>query len=49
MNAWAFLAVAIALEVTGIFAFDEKLGLFQYLCILLVLVGALGLRLTIIA
>lgn len=30
----------------GIVAFDEKLGAIQYLCIAMVLVGAVGLRIT---
>lgn len=42
---WAGIGIVAATAI-GILAFDEKLGLFQYLCILLVLVGAVGLRLT---
>ncbi len=42
---WAGIGIVAATAI-GIFAFDEKLGAIQYLCILLVLVGAVGLRLT---
>ncbi len=42
---WAGVGIVAATAI-GIFAFDEKLGLFQYLCILMILLGAVGLRLT---
>lgn len=42
---WAGIGIVAATAI-GIFAFDEKLGALQYLCIVLVLVGAVGLRLT---
>lgn len=42
---WAGVGIVAATAI-GVFAFDEKLGAFQYLCIVLVLVGAVGLRLT---
>lgn len=42
---WAGVGI-IAATVIGIFAFDEKLSAIQYFCIVLVLVGAVGLRIT---
>ncbi len=42
---WAGVGI-VAAALIGIFAFDEKLGLAQYLCIALVLIGAVGLRMT---
>lgn len=42
---WAGVGI-VAASVIGVFAFDERLGALQYLCIVLVLVGAVGLRLT---
>lgn len=42
---WAGVGI-VAATIIGIIAFDERLGVLQYLCIVLVLVGAVGLRLT---
>ncbi|MCF8492402.1 MAG: hypothetical protein K9G25_01145 [Sphingomonadaceae bacterium] len=42
---WAGVGI-VAAALIGIFAFDEKLGLVQYLCIALVLIGAIGLKIT---
>ena len=42
---WAGLGI-IAAAAIGVLAFDEKLGAIQYVCIALVLIGAVGLRLT---
>lgn len=42
---WAGVGI-VAAAIIGIFAFDERLNAVQYLCIALVLVGAIGLRLT---
>ena len=42
---WAGLGI-VAATVLGVFVFHEKLGTVQYACIALVLIGALGLRLT---
>ena len=42
---WAGVGI-VAAAVIGIVAFDETLGAIQYLCIALVMVGAVGLRLT---
>lgn len=36
----------VAAAIIGIVAFDEKLCAIQYLCIAMVLVGAVGLRIT---
>lgn len=40
---WAGVGI-VAAAIIGIAPFDEKLGAIQYLCIGLVLVGAVGLR-----
>jgi len=45
---WAGVGIVAAAAI-GIVAFDEKLGVIQYLCIALVLVGAVGLRVTTVA
>ena len=42
---WASVGI-VAAAIIGIVAFDEKLGAIQYLCIAMVLVGAVGLRIT---
>lgn len=42
---WSGIGIVAAAAI-GILAFGEKLGVLQYLCIALVLVGAVGLRLT---
>jgi multidrug transporter EmrE-like cation transporter len=42
---WAGLGI-VAATALGVFVFHEKLGTVQYACIALVLIGALGLRLT---
>ncbi len=42
---WAGVGIVAATTI-GVFAFNEKLGAPQYLCIVLVLVGAVGLRAT---
>ena len=42
---WAGLGIGAATAL-GVFVFHEKLGTVQYACIALVLIGALGLRLT---
>lgn len=42
---WAGLGI-VAATALGVFVFYEKLGTVQYACIALVLIGALGLRLT---
>lgn len=42
---WAGVGIVAAAAI-GVFAFDEKLGALQYVCIALVLIGAVGLRLT---
>ena len=42
---WAGVGI-VAAALIVIFAFDEKLGLVQYLCIALVLIGAIGLKIT---
>lgn len=42
---WAGVGIVAAAAI-GVFAFDEKLGAIQYLCIAMVLIGAVGLRLT---
>lgn len=42
---WAGLGIVAAAAI-GVFVFKESLGAIQYACILLVLVGAIGLRLT---
>ncbi|GAA4035254.1 DMT family transporter [Parerythrobacter jejuensis] len=42
---WAGVGIVAATAI-GVFAFDEKLAAIQYFCIVLVLVGAVGLKLT---
>ena len=42
---WSGIGI-VAAAALGAAVFDEKLGAMQYLCIALVLVGAVGLRLT---
>ncbi len=42
---WAGVGI-VAAAIIGIAAFDERLGVIQYLCIAMVLVGAVGLRIT---
>jgi multidrug transporter EmrE-like cation transporter len=42
---WAGVGI-VAAAVIGVLAFNEKLGDFQVVCIALVLVGAVGLRIT---
>lgn len=42
---WAGVGI-VAAAIIGIAAFDERLGTIQYLCIAMVLVGAVGLRIT---
>lgn len=42
---WAGVGI-VAAAVIGVFAFGERLAALQYLCIALVLTGAVGLRLT---
>ena len=42
---WAGVGI-VAAVIIGIVAFDEKLCAIQYLCIAMVLVGAVGLRIT---
>lgn len=42
---WAGVGI-VAATLIGIFAFDEKLGAIQYACIAMVMIGAVGLRLT---
>ena len=42
---WAGVGI-VAATALGVFVFQEKLGIVQYACIALVLIGALGLRLT---
>lgn len=42
---WAGVGI-VAAAIIGVFAFDERLGTMQLICIALVLVGAVGLRLT---
>jgi multidrug transporter EmrE-like cation transporter len=42
---WAGVGIVAAAAI-GVFAFDEKLGAVQYVCIALVLIGAVGLRLS---
>ncbi len=42
---WAGVGI-VAAALIGMLAFGERLGLIQLLCIALVLVGAVGLRLT---
>ncbi|MEH6723959.1 MAG: multidrug efflux SMR transporter [Qipengyuania sp.] len=42
---WAGVGIVAAAAI-GVLAFDEKLGAIQYACIAMVLVGAIGLRLT---
>lgn len=42
---WAGVGIVAATAI-GFFAFGEKLGAVQYLCIVLVLIGAVGLRIT---
>jgi small multidrug resistance pump len=42
---WAGIGI-VAATIIGVVAFDERLGALQSLCIMLVLVGAVGLRLT---
>lgn len=42
---WAGVGIVAATAI-GVFAFNEKLGAIQYACIVLVLTGAVGLRLT---
>jgi len=42
---WAGVGI-VAASAIGVFAFDEKLGAIQYFCIALVLIGAVGLRVT---
>jgi len=42
---WAGVGI-VAAAALGLFVFDEKLGPMQYLLIALVLIGAVGLRLT---
>lgn len=42
---WAGIGI-VAAALIGVFAFGERLGVVQLLCIVLVLVGAVGLRVT---
>lgn len=42
---WAGVGIVAATAI-GVIVFDERLGVVQYLCIALVLVGAVGLRMT---
>lgn len=42
---WAGVGIAAATAI-GVFAFDERLGALQYLCIALILIGAVGLRIS---
>lgn len=42
---WAGVGI-VAAAIIGAFAFQEKLGMLQFICIALVLTGAVGLRLT---
>lgn len=42
---WAGVGIVAAAAI-GVLAFDEKLGAIQYVCIAMVLVGAIGLRVT---
>lgn len=42
---WAGVGI-VAAAIIGAVAFDEKLGAIQFICIALVMVGAVGLRLT---
>ncbi len=42
---WAGVGI-VAAAIIGAFAFQEKLGALQFLCIALVFAGAVGLRLT---
>jgi len=42
---WAGLGI-VAAAVIGTFVFDERLGVIQYICIALILAGAVGLKLT---
>lgn len=42
---WAGVGIVAAAAI-GVLAFDEKLGAIQYACIAMVLVGAIGLRVT---
>jgi small multidrug resistance pump len=42
---WSGIGIVAAAAI-GVVAFGEKLGAMQYLCIALVLIGAVGLRVT---
>ena len=42
---WAGVGI-VAAALIGVFAFNERLGALQFVCIAMVLVGAIGLRLT---
>jgi len=42
---WSGIGI-VAIAIIGAFFFDEKLALIQYMYIMLILVGAVGLRLT---
>ena len=42
---WAGVGI-VAAAIIGIFAFDERLNAVQYVCIALVLIGAVGLQLS---
>ncbi|MBC6443055.1 MAG: multidrug efflux SMR transporter [Rhodobacteraceae bacterium] len=42
---WAGVGI-VAAALIGLFAFDERLSAVQFVCILLVLAGAIGLRLS---
>jgi small multidrug resistance pump len=42
---WAGVGI-VAATIIGVFAFNEKLAAFQYMCIALILIGAVGLRVT---
>ncbi|MEM7005686.1 MAG: SMR family transporter [Pseudomonadota bacterium] len=42
---WSGIGI-VAIAIIGAFFFDEKLALVQYMYIMLILVGAVGLRLT---
>ncbi|GAA5045502.1 multidrug efflux SMR transporter [Erythrobacter westpacificensis] len=42
---WAGVGIVAATAI-GVFAFNERLGAIQYICIVMVLIGAVGLRVT---
>jgi small multidrug resistance pump len=42
---WAGVGI-VAAAIIGIFAFDERLSAIQFVCITMILVGAVGLQLT---